>query len=69
MRRGAFSSTTTDLKASRGFTNKAKGVIFKLEVWTGRSINNYSFFPARRATGTAYMTPRPAHLMHNLRKT
>ena len=44
---GAFSSTTTDAVAARGFiTDKTKGVLFKITVLTGRSVNNYSFFPA-----------------------
>ena len=43
---GAFSSTTTDFIAARGFTDKHKGVIFKIDLLTGRSVNDYSFFPA-----------------------
>ena len=54
MNRGAFASTTTDIMASRGFTDKLKGVIFKLTVLSGRSINDYSFFPAE---GEILLTP------------
>ena len=54
LNRGAFASTTTDILASRGFTDKDKGVIFKLTVLSGRSINDYSFFPAE---GEILLTP------------
>ena len=54
LNRGAFASTTTDILASRGFTDKIKGVIFKLTVLSGRSINDYSFFPAE---GEILLTP------------
>ena len=43
---GAFSSTSTDFAAAKGFANKADGVIFKINVTDGRDINAYSFFPA-----------------------
>jgi hypothetical protein len=42
---GAFSSTSTDFDATKGFTNQATGVIFKITVTDGRDINAYSFFP------------------------
>ena len=51
---GAFASTTTDLQASRGFTDKTDGVIFKLTVLSGRSINDFSFFPTE---GEILLTP------------
>ena len=51
---GAFSSTSTDVQATRGFTDQAKGVIFKLTVRTGRSINDFSFFPTE---GEILLTP------------
>lgn len=51
---GAFSSTTTDIEAARQFMDKAEGVIFKLTVMTGRSINAFSFFPAE---GEILLTP------------
>jgi hypothetical protein len=43
---GAFSSTSTDLDATKSFTDRATGVIFKIYVTDGRDINAYSFFPA-----------------------
>jgi hypothetical protein len=43
---GAFSSTSTDFNATKGFTDEATGVIFKINVTDGRDINAYSFFPA-----------------------
>ena len=43
---GAFSSTSTDFGATKGFTDKATGVIFKIMVTDGRDINAFSFFPA-----------------------
>ena len=42
---GAFSSTSTDFGTTKGFTNQATGVIFKITVTDGRDINAYSFFP------------------------
>ena len=42
---GAFSSTTTDFEAAKGFTNAASGVIFKIAVTDGRDIGPFSFFP------------------------
>ena len=51
---GAFSSTTTDTKSARHFTDKTTGVIFKISVLTGRSVNAYSFFPAE---GEILLTP------------
>jgi hypothetical protein len=43
---GAFSSTSTDLDATKLFTDQNSGVIFKITVTDGRDINAYSFFPA-----------------------
>ena len=43
---GAFSSTSTNFNATKGFTDEATGVIFKINVTDGRDINAYSFFPA-----------------------
>ena len=51
---GAFSSTTTDVDASRSFTDQTCGVIFKITVMTGRSINEFSFFPTE---GEILLTP------------
>jgi hypothetical protein len=42
---GAFSSTSTDFAAAKGFADKDNGVIFKINVTDGRDINAYSFFP------------------------
>ena len=42
---GAFSSTTTDFAAAKGFTNATTGVIFKNTVTDGRDIGPFSFFP------------------------
>jgi hypothetical protein len=42
---GAFTSTSTNFDATKGFTNKATGVIFKITVLSGKDINAYSFFP------------------------
>ena len=42
---GAFTSTTTDFAAAKGFTDRAAGVIFKIAISSGRDINAYSFFP------------------------
>ena len=42
---GAFTSTSTDIEATKGFTDKADGVIFKITVSSGKDINAYSFFP------------------------
>ena len=42
---GAFTSTSTDLEATKGFTDQANGVIFKITVSSGKDINAYSFFP------------------------
>ena len=42
---GAFASTSTDFNTTKGFTNQATGVIFKITVTDGRDINAYSFFP------------------------
>ena len=43
---GAFSSTSTDVAAAREFTDKESGVIFKLNVLTGKVIKAYSYFPS-----------------------
>ena len=42
---GAFTSTTTNFAAAKGFTDRVQGVIFKITVSSGRNINAYSFFP------------------------
>jgi len=42
---GAFASTSTDFETTKGFTDQATGVIFKITVTDGRDINAYSFFP------------------------
>jgi hypothetical protein len=42
---GAFSSTSKSFDATKGFTDQKKGVIFKIEVFSGKDINAYSFFP------------------------
>ncbi len=42
---GAFTSTTTDFAAAKGFTDRVAGVIFKIAISSGRDINAYSFFP------------------------
>ena len=39
------SCTSTDFGTTKGFTNQATGVIFKITVTDGRDINAYSFFP------------------------
>ena len=41
----AFSSISTDFGTTKGFTNQATGVIFKITVTDGRNINAYSFYP------------------------
>jgi hypothetical protein len=41
----AFSSTSTDFASTKGFTNQATGVIFKITVTDGRDIKAFSFFP------------------------
>ncbi len=43
---GAFTSTSTDVEAAKAFTDKARGVIFKVTVLSGRDIRPYSFFAA-----------------------
>ena len=50
----AFTSTTTNLGAAKGFTDRANGVISKIKVTSGRSINSYSFFPSE---GEILLTP------------
>jgi hypothetical protein len=42
---GAFASTSADFDITKGFTDAATGVIFKLTVTDGRDINAFSFFP------------------------
>ena len=42
---GAFTSTSTDIQAAKGFTDRKTGVIFKISVLSGRNICPYSFFP------------------------
>jgi len=42
---GAFTSTSTNFEATKGFTDKTNGVIFKITVSSGKDINAYSFFP------------------------
>ena len=44
---GAFTSTTTDLEAAREFAG-AGGVIFKLDVSTGKDICALSFFATEK---------------------
>jgi hypothetical protein len=56
---GAFSSTSTDFSATKGFTNQASGVIFKITVTDGRDINAYSFFPAENEVLLS-----PSHRFH-----
>jgi hypothetical protein len=41
----AFSSTSTSLAAVKPFVERGKGVIFKLNVTSGRDISAYSYFP------------------------
>ena len=43
---GAFSSTSTSVAATKAFTDKASGVIFKLTVLSGKVIKAYSYFPS-----------------------
>mmetsp|Transcript_56364 Transcript_56364/g.98443 ORF Transcript_56364/g.98443 Transcript_56364/m.98443 type:complete len:680 (+) Transcript_56364:53-2092(+) len=42
---GAFASVTTSFTAAKNFTDRKKGVIFKIAVTSGRQIHQYSFFP------------------------
>jgi hypothetical protein len=42
---GGFTSTSTSFDATRGFTDAASGVIFKITVSSGKDVNAYSFFP------------------------
>ncbi len=55
MQWGAFTSTTTNFDAAKGFfTDRAAGVIFKIAISSGREprdINAYSFFPQVWAGG------------------
>src|SRR5690349_18171202 len=39
-----FSSGTDDIETAKSFA-KSKGIIFKIRVFTGKSIENYSFIP------------------------
>ena len=41
---GAFSSTSTDIDATKAFTNMEHGVVFKLTVLSGKIIKAYSYF-------------------------
>ena len=43
---GAFSSTSTSVAATKGFTDQERGVIFKLTVLSGKVIQAYSYFPS-----------------------
>ena len=43
---GAFSSTSTSVAATKGFTDQEHGVIFKLTVQSGKVIKAYSYFPS-----------------------
>ncbi len=54
---GAFTSTTTDFAAAKGFTDRAAGVIFKIAISSGRDINAYSFFPQVWAGGVPQQEP------------
>jgi hypothetical protein len=46
---GAFTSTTTSFEAAKGFCgDPSSGVIFKINVSSGRDINPYSFYPKVR---------------------
>ena len=51
MQWGAFTSTTTDFAAAKGFTDRAAGVIFKIAISSGRDINAYSLSPQVWAGG------------------
>jgi serine/threonine protein kinase len=42
---GAFTSTSKNFDATKGFTDQHTGVIFKIAVSSGKDINAYSFFP------------------------
>jgi hypothetical protein len=42
---GAFSSTSKSFDATKAFTDQQTGVIFKIDVSSGKDINAYSFFP------------------------
>jgi len=42
---GAFSSCSSKLNTTKSFTSKADGVIFKIDLQSGRTINAYSFYP------------------------
>ena len=56
---GAFPSTSTDFNATKAFTNRVTGIIFKITVTDGRDINAYSFFPQE---GEVLLSP--AHRFH-----
>ena len=43
---GAFSSTSPDVAAAKVFTDKHAGVMFKLNVLSGKVIQAYSYFPS-----------------------
>jgi len=45
---GAFSSTSQDLDEAKRFINKDSGVIFRLKLMHGKSIEAFSFFKAER---------------------
>eukprot|EP01049_Picozoa_sp_SAG25_P006636 SAG25_NODE_507_length_7316_cov_2.334904_7_plen_84_part_00 len=51
--------TGTDLEATKSFTNREHGVIFKITVTDGRDINAYSFFPQE-----AEVLLSPEHRFH-----
>ena len=42
---GAFSSTSPDVAAAKQFTDKHSGVLFKLNLLSGKVIQAYSYFP------------------------
>ena len=61
---GAFTSTTTDFAAAKGFvTDRAAGVIFKIAISSGRDINAYSFFPQE---GEVLLSPNSRFVVSSL---
>ena len=65
---GAFTSTTTDFAAAKGFTDPDAGVIFKIAISSGRDINAYSFFPQVRAGGVRRNRRGPNHALDPARR-
>jgi hypothetical protein len=43
---GAFSSTSLDVAAAKQFTDKHSGVLFKLNLLSGKVVQAYSYFSA-----------------------